>query len=586
VHTLVRHAKAYLVRWWFWYVTGIAFLLATNWLAVQIPLELADGVDALRDGDQPGVHRAALVIALMGLSVIVVRTLSRVLIFTPGRLVEYQVKNDLFAHLTRLPPAFFGRLEAGDIVSRATNDITYVRVLSGFGVLSLFNVTSALVLTGWEMVALSWRLTLWVVLPIALALVGVQAGIRLLFTLVKQAQEELSELSAHILASLQGVTTIQGFGAEEAFVGRFLDRNQAYLATTLRLARIQAFVLPLLTLGGSAAVFALLAVGGPMTIEGELSVGQLVAFVTYVGYLLMPLRGLGWMLTIFQRGRASLERVHEIMDADPERSEGDSPAPMPAIAPPSIAISGLSFAYPDAPDERVLHDISCALPGGSLVGVFGPTGSGKSTLLRLLARSYNPPESSVFVDGTDLTALDLLAWRRRISMAPQTPFLFSETLADNVVMGVAEPERLARALERASLGRDLELLPEGQDTVVGQRGVMLSGGQRQRTALARALYRDFDLLLLDDVLSAVDHATEQRIVDALVEEVSERGASGVVVSHRMSVLARCDKILVLDDGRLVATGTHQDLTDVVGPYRDAWLASTTEPAAEPVEEAG
>ena len=587
---LLTFLRAYAARYWLWYLVGIAFLLLTNWLAVQIPLQVARGVDGLRASDLDAVSGAAWSIAGMGIGVIVARTLSRGLIFTPGRMVEYRLRGDLFAHLLRLPRSFYDTWQVGDLVSRASNDITFVRVLTGFGILQTFNVAAALSLTGAEMVKLSPSLTALMLGPVLVSVIVVQLGTRTLFTLVRQNQRQLSALSEHILASLQGVQTLQGFNAQDAFLERFAEHNRAYMETKLRLARIQAFVLPLLALGGAGALYALLAAGGPMAVRGELSVGELVAFTGLLTYLLMPLRSLGWLISVYQRGMASLSRIDDLLDVSIERS-GDQ-KPRSGRAGPALTIRGLTFSYTDDDDESSLRDVGFDLPSGSTLGVFGRTGSGKSTLLRLLTRTYDPPRGTMQIDGVDLRDLDLGAWRAQLAVVPQTPFLFSESIADNITMPAPEhapdAERLARSLDRAALAGEIERFPEGLDTVVGERGIMLSGGQRQRSALARALYREgARLLILDDVLSAVDHRTEQQIIASLesVKQGAGDDSAGrptvVVVSHRVSVLARCDVVLVLEEGRVVGFGTHEELRAAPGPYRDAWEQAEAEPAAEP-----
>ncbi len=577
--SLLSFTRKYLSRYWPWYLLGAICLWATNWLAVQIPLELAIAVDALRADPTEAkavLLRAAGVIAAMGAGIIGVRTCSRVLYFTPGRLVEYQLKNDLFAHMMALPASFYSRWSTGDLVSRASNDITYLRVLSGFGALQLVNITVALILAGDAMLDLSPKLTGVVAVPIILCLALVQFGIRRLFELTRLQQQQLAAISDHVLGSLQGIRTIQGFNAGPAFEQRLDLLNKAWLQTHLQLARIRAFVLPLLMLGGGLAVWGLLALGGPMAAEGTLSVGELVAFTTYVAYLLPPLRSLGWLLSVLQRGMTSLERLGEVL-AEPTDEQGDQPA-LRGTA-PTFELRDLCFSYPAASSPS-LDGLTATLAAGTTIGVFGRTGSGKSTLLQLLTREWNPPRGTVFVDGVDLLDLDLESWRRRLAIAPQVPFLFSETVADNITMGRDDPGGVAAVLGRAALVGDLEALPHGVDTLVGERGVMLSGGQRQRVALAHALYRDFDVLVLDDVLSAVDHGTEQRLISALAAVGQGRHRPTVwLVSNRASALVHADTILVLEQGRLRDQGTHAELIERPGPYQDAWNHQRVEGSA-------
>jgi len=568
---LIRYAWRYRYS----YAAGALFLALTNWLTVSIPGEIGAAVDALAqtpgDGALAG-HVAA--VGLMGIAVIGVRTLSRILIFNPGRHLEYHLREDLFGCLLRQQPSFYATRTRGDIVSRAANDISWVRTLVGYGGLQVVNVTIAVTLTGWKMVALSPRLTLLVLLPIAVGMVLVQWSIRRLFWLSRRNQEQLGEISEHVLGTLQGMAAVQGFVAEQAFEKRFEERNEDWLRTGMRLALIRAVALPLLVLSGGIAMFVLIAVGGSLVLGGALSVGQLVAFSALVTVLLPPLRSLGWMLSVIQRGRASLERIFELMDAPIDRPEGPAGRVLDRGRGPAFELRDLRFAYPDEPDTPALDGITASIPAGSVVGLCGRTGSGKTTLLRVLTRQFNPPPGAVLVDGVDVRELDLDAWRGRITVVPQRPFLFSESIAANVALS-EEPdrERVTRALELAALAPDIEALPDGVETVVGERGIMLSGGQRQRTALARGLFRGGDVLVLDDVLSAVDHATEAALVETLAGLSQGEGAPTVfLASHRLSALRHADLILVLERGRLVDTGTHHELLSRPGPYRDTWRA--------------
>ena len=526
--------------------------------------------------------RYIVAIALMGVAVIVVRSLSRVLIFNPGRHIEYNLRKDLFAHLLRLQPSFYATQKRGDIVSRAANDISWVRTLVGFGGLQVINVTLAVALTGWKMMSLSPRLTFVVLVPIALGAGLVQWGIRRLFLLARRSQEQLGEISEHVLGSLQGMAAIQGFVAEESFIERFETRNIAWLSTGMRLALIRSIALPLLVLSGGVAMFALIAVGGRMALSGTLTVGELAAFTALLTVFLPPLRSMGWMMSVIQRGRAALERIFELMDAPIERPEGSTGVILDAGRGPRIDIRDLHFAYPDEPGREVLSGLTATIPAGGVVGLFGRTGSGKSTLLHLLIRLYNPPADSVYVDDVDILTLDLESWRQRLTVVPQRPFLFSDAISANVSLEEKpNVSRIRDAVDMAALGADLEALPDGLQTVVGERGIMLSGGQRQRVALARGLYRSGDVLILDDVLSAVDHQTESQLVDTVAHLARRPEAPTVLISsHRLSALRHCDTVLVLDSGRLVDEGPHSELIRRPGVYRDTWLVQSQSAADE------
>lgn len=564
--------RNYAWRYRWSYLAGGVFLWVTNLLTVSIPGEIGNAIDALRASQPLGRYVAA--IAVMGVAVIGVRTLSRILIFNPGRHVEYHLRRDLFAKLLRLQPSFYAGHQRGDIVSRAANDISWVRTMVGYGGLQIINVTFAIILTGWKMLALSPQLTLVVLIPVLIGMGIVQWGIRRLFHLSLRNQEQLGEISEHVLGSIQGMATIQGFVAERAFTERFEKRNTEWLRTGMKLALVRSIALPILVTAGGVAMFAIMAVGGPMVLEGQLSVGDLAAFTALLTVFLPPLRSLGWMLSVLQRGRAALDRIFELMNAPIERPEGEDGTILDRGKGPSVAVRDLHFAYPDQPEQPVLNGLDAEIPSGAVVGLFGRTGSGKSTLLRLIARHYNPPKGTVFIDGHDLTTLDLDAWRDRLAMVPQRPFLFSETVAANV--GLDDPpddERVGRALSMAALKTDLEVLPQGVDTVVGERGIMLSGGQRQRVALARGLYRQGDLLVLDDVLSAVDHETEAQLVETIAELARKPQQLTVfIASHRLSALQHADVILVLDRGKVVDQGSHRELISRTGLYKDTWDA--------------
>ncbi len=573
VRLLRRYAWPY--RWS--YLAGAGFLWVTNYLAVSIPGQIGHAIDALRASASLGRNVAA--IALMGLAIIFVRSLSRILIFNPGRYLEYQLRQDLFAHLLRLPSAFYAGHRTGDIISRAANDIGWVRVMVGFGGLQVVNVTLAVALTGWKMVALSPRLTALTMLPILAAVAAAQWWIRRLFTLSRENQRQLGDISDRVLGSLQGMATIQGFSAERAFIEGFRRKNLAWLGTGMRIAVLRSLALPVLVLSGGLSLYIVIVAGAPLVKSGALTVGQLAAFVALLTVLLPPLRSIGWLLSVLQRGRASLERLLELMDT-PTEEEVSGSTRTAAGRGPAIVLDNVSFSFPGADGRPALEQVSASISAGSVVGVFGRTGSGKSTLLRLLARLEEPPPNAIRVDGADLADLDIASWRERVVAVVQRPFLFSETIAFNVALDEhPDQERLHRAVRDAALEHDLEALPDGLETVVGERGIMLSGGQRQRVALARGLYRGGDLLLLDDVLSAVDHETEVRLVDTLGSLArSERRPTVVIVSNRLSVLQHTDTVLVFQRGRLVDSGRHAGLVQRRGPYRDAWLAQRSMPS--------
>jgi ATP-binding cassette subfamily B multidrug efflux pump len=572
-------ARRYLFRYARWYLGGVAALIATNWLAVSIPLQVAHAVDALsRPGAASEVRYRAMIIAAMGVGVILVRTASRLLFFTPGRRIEAQAKHELFASLIRQQPAFFRKYPPGDLVSRATGDINNVRVFAGFGSLALVNVIAGTLMAGAQMARISPKLAVLTLIPIGAAFALTQLSVSRLFLYIQQMQRELAALSDAILSTYQGIATVQAFGAEQAFSERFEVDNQRYLQTNLKRSSLRVVLGPALGLAISINIFFLLYFGGPIAIAGGLSVGDLVAFITLVGLLVNPLRGISFLLSMWKQCEVSMIRLGEVMDPPPDRPDLPSPRPAP-VAPPALEVRGLTFSFPDEPDRRVLDAVSFRVPAGGTLGVFGPTGAGKTTLLRCLSRLNNPPAGTVFVDGQDLVLTDLDAWRERAALVPQRAFLFSDTLADNIRLGdpAGAGGDVGEVLALTTLDIDARALPSGVDSVVGESGIMLSGGQRQRAALARGLFRPRSMLMLDDVLSAVDHETESRLVAAIRGQMPR--PTTVIVANRISALMHADVIVVLEGGRVTATGDHDELSKVHGIYRDTWERQQGEAAS-------
>ena len=585
-----RVYRQYALRYWVWYLAGFLCLYGTNWLSVKIPLELGKGIDLLEQGGASSdVIAAALTIGWMGLGVIVIRTLSRVLIFTPGRYVEHDLRRAVFEHVLNLQKVDRQAFSAGDMVSRTANDITLARALVGFGTMQVVNVAVALGLTGHEMWKLSPKLTLYAAVPIVLGALAMQGGIRAIFTLTRKLQELLADLSEQVLASFQGVGVVKGFVAQPAFEKRFEERSGGLLRAGVRLAMIGGFFQPLMGVAASIALFFLLAVGGPLAIEGDVSVGQIAAFAAYLLYIVPPLRSMGWLISVVQRGRASLERIFGLLDLSVDRPERDKPQALPSGS-HGFRIRELDFSYPDDSDAFALQGLSFEFQPGESTGIFGLTGCGKTTLCRLLTRVFNAQPGQIELVGedgaVDLSAVDLDAYRRRLAVVPQVPFLFTETLAENVRLGSPFDEtRLREALQSAAMERDLHQLPDGDQTIVGERGILLSGGQRQRVALARALYRKADLIVLDDVLSAVDHGTENQLVQTLRGVGRGEGHTPptmIVVSHRVSALAHCDRIIVLDKGRLIDEGHHSELIKRPGLYAEAWKKQSDQATTQEV----
>lgn len=559
----IRFARTEVLPLWRWYLAGTTAVLLTNWMSVQVPVQMAAGLDVLRaNGD---ATQFAWIVGILGLLIVLTRTVSRVWFFTPGRLAEFRVRNQFFEHLLTLQPRFYASQNTGDLLSRATSDVTYARAFAGFALLQGCNVIGSLVFGAIQMFAYSPRLTLAVAVPCVIAFGGMQMATRKLMTLQRVSQTQLGLLADELLGTFSGVATVQSFCVEEVFNGRVEKRANDLRETNLAMTRIRSVSFPLLTVAGGVATWGLLVFGAGEVHAGTLSAGDLAAFISLVAFIVLPMRMLGWLVPVLQRAEASLERIYAVLDAKPDRPDAITRLPAPTLA-PALLVQNLSFAFPDAPDRPVLSNVSFRVGAGETVGIYGPVGSGKSVLLRLLSRLLDPPDATIFADGTDVRQIELGAWRNALCVVPQTAFLFSETIRENIGFGATD-ESVQAAVQAAALSVDIENLPEGLGTVVGERGIALSGGQRQRVALARGLIRNAPVVLLDDVLSAVDHHTEQELITTLR---SRRGATRLIVSHRLSALVHTDRVLVLDGGRMVDQGTHDELVSRPGPYADAW----------------
>jgi ATP-binding cassette subfamily B multidrug efflux pump len=558
---------------------GFVCLLATNGLAVSIPWLLKGAVDALGRGGVatlgPSVQahsvvvRNAALIAICAVLQAAIRTTSRILIFNAGRNVEYSLRRDLFRHLTRLDAGFYRRHATGDVMSRLTNDLGSVRMLFGPGVLNLFNTTLVYVTTLWLLVGLSPRLTLLALLPYPVLLLGARMSSRLMYRSSREIQEQLGKMSTSIQEDLAGISVVKHYALEERRHRLFRGLNDEYLARSLRLVRARGLLGPLFALLGGAGTLIVLWAGGREVIAGRMTIGSMVAFNAYVVQLSWPTIALGWIIGIWQRGVASWVRVRELLATPPAIQDPPvaSDVPLSSIR-PEIEVRDLTIALDG---RRLLGGVSFQVRAGSTLAVVGPTGAGKTTLIDALVRLQDVAPGTVRVGGHDVTALPLARLRALFGYAPQDAFLFSATVAENIAFGIrggadahAQRDRIVRAAEAAGLGPDVATLPDGYDTLVGERGITLSGGQRQRVALARALAADPQILILDDSLSSVDAQTEREILTRLRPILQKR--TSIVVSHRVAAVKEADLIVVMDQGRIAERGSHAELLSSGGLY--------------------
>ena len=546
-------------------MAGVGLLLATNAADKAIPWFLAHAIDALRHRQGEAVMHAALVVLALAAIMWFVRTLSRIVLLNVGRDVEYDLRKELLAKVHSLGSCFTQQMATGEIMSRATNDLAQVRLLSGFGLMNSVNSLVAYVSALSLMFTLSPKLALYALVPYPFFALVTRSFAKRLYLRSQGAQEALGNLADRAQENVAAVRVVRSLGLEEHEERRFEEANQQAIVANMKLTIIRGAMWPVLMLLGSTGTLVVVWFGGQMVLAHELSVGELAAFLAYLGQLLWPTMALGFLLSVVQRGRASYARVREILDA--EESIVELADARECSGEGALSLRGLSFSYGD---RDVLTDIDVEVPAGASLAIVGRVGSGKSTLAALMPRLLPVPDDSIFVDGIDVNQLRLRSLRREVAYAAQDPFLFSTTVYGNIAFALDEPygegarERVRAAAEEASILEEVDGLPNGFDTLVGERGVQLSGGQKQRVALARALLNAPAVLVLDDPMSAVDARTEAKILEA-IDRVA-RGRTLVLITHRVVAAARAEQVLVLDAGRIVERGTPDALLAANGLY--------------------
>ena len=551
---------------------GAIALVVVNVLRVTIPMEVRSVVDELQEGfSYAGVLRQAGWVVLLASTMGVIRLASRQLIFGVGRQVEVDLRQRLFEHMLRQEPDWIQSKGSGEVISRATSDVENIRRLLGFAILSLTNTLLAYALTLPAMLAIDPWLTLAAVglYPVMLSTVRLFGG--RMMRQKRAQQEELSALSNLIQEDLSGIGAIKIYGQEGAEQQAFATRNRRYRDSAIQLARTQSTLFPLLQGISSLSVLLLLAIGSGQLEAGRLSIGGLVALILYVEQLVFPTALLGFTLNTFQTGQVSLERVEELLKREPKIKDPDPSDTQPR---PTTERRGrfeardLTVQYQGA-EQNTLNGLSFCIEPGELVAVVGAVGCGKTTLARAFGRMVPLEPGQLFLDGVDVTQMPLKRLRRDVAIVPQEGFLFTSTLADNLRYGdpEASDQRVELAAEQARLADDVKGFPDGFGTIVGERGITLSGGQRQRTALGRALLMSAPVLVLDDALASVDNNTAAAILDSIR---AQDDRTIVMISHQLSAAAACDRILVMENGRIVQQGHHNALIQQPGVYKRLW----------------
>ncbi len=527
------------------YSTALLLLAVTNGFALLIPWLLKIAVETIKSPQTArfSIASIAVSIALLAVFHCTVRIFSRTTVLHAARIVEFRIREALFEKLLQLDLSFYGNERTGDILSRLSNDLTNVRMLAGFGVMSLMNTVIIYLSAISLMVMISPFLTFAAVAPLPVMVIIVQSISGRIFSISQQAQEELSKLSSRTEETVSAVRAIKGYCREAAFERLFRDASDACLAKNIQLARLRGVVMPVMASVTGIGTLAVLYVGGRQVIGNAMSLGDFVAFSGYLALLVWPTIVLGWVMTLMHRGAASMGRINQLMAAEPALKESTVPLKASGLA-ENLELRNLSFSYQE---RQVLDGINLTIKSGERIGITGPVGCGKSTLLRIIARLLPVKDEMLFLDGADVNTLSTASLRNLTGYVPQEVFLFSRSIAENISYGGSGDPAAGAGL--AGLSGDLSGFVNGIDTVIGERGVMLSGGQRQRVALARALVRMPELLLLDDPLASVDAGLEEEILNALEENWN--GKTVIIVSHRPSAFRDCHRVVTLEEGRIM-----------------------------------
>lgn len=565
-----------------YYIAGVSSLIVVNTAQLVMPKMIGNLTDLIASGDFVRGDLVRFVLLFLGLALLIAvfRYAWRINIMGTARKMEYTLRNMLFEHLQSLSTDFFNRNKTGDLMAHATNDIHAVRMAFGPGIVSAVDALFLTTVTIYMMAkTISLQLTLVALIPLPF-MVGIGVGFgKLIHRRFRRVQEAFSLLTDRVQENFSGIRVIKGFARERREEERFEEVNELNVQRNMELVRIHALFHPLIGFCSSIAVVLILGYGGMLVLNGSITIGDFVAFYSYLGTLIWPIMAISWVINLIQRGKASMDRLNSIFY---QKSEIENPQESALNRLEGrIEFENLTFSYPTS-TEPVLQGITAEIAPGQVVGILGRTGSGKSTLLNLLLRLYDAKRGMIKLDGVDIQDISLEVLRRDIGYVPQESFLFSTTVKENIDFTAtgSDLERVQEYAKIAQVYDNIMEFPQQFDTIVGERGVTLSGGQKQRIALARALIKEPQILILDDSFSAVDTETEEAILQNLRRVFP--GKTVIIVSHRISTLKNANHILVLEEGSITQEGTHDQLTAEPGLYQELYQKQLLEEQIESV----
>lgn len=569
----------YIKKHRFQYLAGIFTLFIVDFANLYIPKLtgiITDGLTA-RTIDWNGVVQNLITIGILGLTLAIGRFLWRFFLFGSARKIEKELRDDMFAHLEKMDVEYFNEHKTGDLMTRFTSDLNAVRMSIGPAVICVFDATVMTVMVVAQMmIYVDVKLTLIAIIPMLIILFGEIYYGKIIHARYKARQEAVSDLTDFVQESFSGVRVIKAFVRERAELRAFAKANANTQDKNLSIAKMQSVVMPLLDVIIGLSILITLIYGGYLALVGDITLGRFVAFNQYINMLVWPMLACGDAINMFSQGSASIQRIQNIFNEEPEVFDREEVAPIEPIH-GDITFSHLTFIH-RGHSEPTLQDINLHIPAGTTLAIIGRTGNGKSTLVNLLLHLYNTKPGMLLIDGRDINTIELKTLRENIAYVPQDNFLFSDTLKHNIAFGAKEDdmETITRATEAACIHENIIAFPDGYETIVGERGITLSGGQKQRSSIARALIKDAPILILDDSLSAVDTDTEEQILSNLKK--NRAGKTTILIAHRISTIQNADIIMVLEDGMAKEIGNHNELMQLNGIYKDMFEKQQLEAA--------